>query len=90
MTVPIAIGAGRSPFAELRAHLKLDVADEERFASGALAQILKPKRRVTPAWSPTARRERTRSRCIPNSRLGSSVFPAAALSASSAPLTRST
>ena len=68
MTVPIAIGAGRSPFADLRAHLKLDVVDEERFASGALAQILKPKRRVTPAWSPTARREPTRSRCIPNSR----------------------
>ena len=42
-TVPIAIGAGRSPFAELKAHLKLDVVEEERFQSGALAQILVPK-----------------------------------------------
>jgi dihydrofolate reductase len=44
MTVPIAIGAGRSPFEALEEHLKLDVVDEERFASGALAQILVPKR----------------------------------------------
>jgi dihydrofolate reductase len=43
-TVPIAIGAGRSPFAELDEHLKLDVVEEERFKSGALAQILVPKR----------------------------------------------
>jgi dihydrofolate reductase len=43
-TVPIAIGAGRSPFAELGEHLKLDVVEEERFSSGALAQILVPKR----------------------------------------------
>jgi dihydrofolate reductase len=43
-TVPIAIGAGRSPFAELTAHLKFDVVEEERFRSGALAQILVPKR----------------------------------------------
>src|SRR3954465_13731866 len=43
-TVPIAIGAGRSPFAALREHLKLDVVEEERFQSGALAQILVPKR----------------------------------------------
>ena len=43
-TVPIAIGAGRSPFAELTQHLKLDVVEEERFRSGALAQILVPKR----------------------------------------------
>jgi dihydrofolate reductase len=43
-TVPIAIGAGRSPFAELEAHLKLDVVAERRFRSGALAQILVPKR----------------------------------------------
>src|SRR5919112_284721 len=43
-TVPIAIGAGRSPFADLEEHLKLDVVEEERFASGALAQILVPKR----------------------------------------------
>src|SRR3954452_18925488 len=43
-TVPIAIGSGRSPLAELEEHLKLDVVDEERFSSGALAQILVPTR----------------------------------------------
>src|SRR3954469_11877111 len=43
-TVPIAIGAGHSPFAELQEHLKLDVREEERFESGALAQVLVPKR----------------------------------------------
>jgi dihydrofolate reductase len=43
-TVPIAIGAGRSPFGELQAHLKLDVVEEQRFKSGALAQTLVPKR----------------------------------------------
>ena len=43
ITVPMAIGAGRSPFAELDEHLKLDVVEEERFRSGALAQILVPK-----------------------------------------------
>jgi dihydrofolate reductase len=43
-TVPIAIGAGRSPFATLDEHLKLDVVEEQRFRSGALAQILVPKR----------------------------------------------
>ena len=43
-TVPIAIGAGHSPFAELDEHLKLEVVEEERFRSGALAQILVPKR----------------------------------------------
>ena len=43
-TVPIAIGAGRSPFAGLEEHLKLDVVEEERFRSGALAQILVPRR----------------------------------------------
>src|SRR3954470_4623693 len=42
-TVPIAIGAGQSPFAGLGEHLKLDVVDEQRFKSGALAQILVPK-----------------------------------------------
>jgi dihydrofolate reductase len=42
-TVPIAIGAGHSPFADLDQHLKLDVVEEERFQSGALAQILVPK-----------------------------------------------
>ena len=43
-TVPIAIGEGRSPFADLEQHLKLDVVDEQRFRSGALAQVLVPKR----------------------------------------------
>ena len=43
-TVPIAIGAGRSPFADLEEHLKLEVVEEERFRSGALAQILVPQR----------------------------------------------
>jgi len=43
MTVPIAIGAGHGPFAELGGHLKLEVVDEERFRSGALGQILVPK-----------------------------------------------
>jgi dihydrofolate reductase len=43
-TVPIAIGAGRSPFADLKKHLKLEVVDEQRFGSGALAQVLLPKR----------------------------------------------
>lgn len=43
-TVPIAIGGGRSPFADLQEHLKLDVVEEERFRSGALAQILVPRR----------------------------------------------
>ena len=43
-TVPVAIGAGHSPFAALEEHLKLDVVEEERFRSGALAQILVPRR----------------------------------------------
>jgi dihydrofolate reductase len=43
-TVPVAIGAGRSPFADLGEHLKLDVVEEQRFRSGALAQILVPRR----------------------------------------------
>jgi dihydrofolate reductase len=43
-TVPIAIGAGRSPFADLEEHLKLEVVDEQRFRSGALAQVLVPIR----------------------------------------------
>src|ERR1044072_8292536 len=43
-TVPIAIGAGRSPFSGLREHLELEVVEEDRFSSGALAQILVPKR----------------------------------------------
>lgn len=45
-TVPIAIGAGRSPFAELEDHLKLEVIEEQRFKSGALAQILVPSTRL--------------------------------------------
>ena len=43
-TVPIAIGAGHSPFATLNDHLKLEVVEEQRFRSGALAQTLMPKR----------------------------------------------
>jgi hypothetical protein len=43
-TVPIAIGAGRIPFADLDEHLKLDVLGEQRFRSGAFAQILVPSR----------------------------------------------
>ena len=43
-TVPIAIGAGLSPFADLDAHVKFDILEEERFRSGALAQILAPRR----------------------------------------------
>jgi dihydrofolate reductase len=41
--VPLAIGAGHSPFADLDRHLKLDLVNEQRFASGALGQILVPK-----------------------------------------------
>ena len=47
-TVPIAIGAGRSPFAGLTELLKLDVVEEQRFRSGALAQILVRKRERPP------------------------------------------
>jgi dihydrofolate reductase len=43
-TVPIAIGAGRSPFGKLDQHLKLEVVEEQRFRSGALAQTLVPRR----------------------------------------------
>jgi dihydrofolate reductase len=43
-TVPIAIGRGLSPFADLEEHLKLEVVDEQRFRGGALAQVLVPKR----------------------------------------------
>ncbi len=32
------------PFADLEGHLKLDVVEEERFQTGALAQVLVPKR----------------------------------------------
>jgi hypothetical protein len=44
LTVPIAIGEGRSPFADLNEHFELEVVDEQRFRSGALAQILIPRR----------------------------------------------
>src|SRR6476619_6809257 len=37
--VPLAIGTGHSPFADLDEHLKLDLVREQRFASGAHAQI---------------------------------------------------
>ena len=43
-TVPIAIGAGLSPFADLEEHMKLEVVEEERFRSGSMAQILVPRR----------------------------------------------
>jgi dihydrofolate reductase len=42
-TVPIVIGAGRSPFAQLDAPIKLDVVEEQRFRSGALSQVLVPR-----------------------------------------------
>jgi dihydrofolate reductase len=41
--VPIAIGAGHGPFADLEEHLKLGLVREQRFASGAHAQILAPR-----------------------------------------------
>lgn len=41
--VPLAIGTGHSPFADLDEHLKLDLVHEQRFASGAHGQILVPK-----------------------------------------------
>ena len=41
--VPIAIGAGHGPFADLDEHLRLDLVREQRFASGAHAQILVPR-----------------------------------------------
>ena len=40
---PDAIGAGHSLFARLDEHLKLDLVEEQRFRSGALAQILVPR-----------------------------------------------
>ena len=40
--VPLAIGTGRSPFAELGQHLGLELVDEQRFASGAVGQVLVP------------------------------------------------
>ncbi len=47
--VPIAIGAGLSPFAALDEHLKLEVVEEERFRSGAHLQVLVPRPEV---WDP--------------------------------------
>ena len=44
--VPVAIGAGHSPFADLEEHLQLEPVREQRFASGALAQILVPKSKL--------------------------------------------
>jgi dihydrofolate reductase len=44
MTVPLAIGAGHSPFAGLQEHLELEVVREERFKKGTLGQILRPVR----------------------------------------------
>jgi dihydrofolate reductase len=41
--VPIAIGAGRSPFADLEEHLRLELVAEQRWASGAHGQILVPR-----------------------------------------------
>lgn len=41
-TVPIAIGAGRSPFADLEEHLKLELVEEKRFDTGVLGQVLVP------------------------------------------------
>jgi dihydrofolate reductase len=43
MRVPVAIGTGHSPFADLDEHLQLDLVREQRFASGAHGQILVPK-----------------------------------------------
>lgn len=41
--VPVAIGAGHSPFADLDRHLKLDLVREQRFASGAHGRVLVPR-----------------------------------------------
>ena len=43
MQVPIVIGAGRSPFADLEEAVKLDLIHEESFSSGARGQILIPR-----------------------------------------------
>jgi len=42
-TVPIAVGAGHSPFADLEEPLRLQLVDERRFTKGALAQTLVPR-----------------------------------------------
>jgi dihydrofolate reductase len=41
--VPVAIGTGHSPFADLDAHLKLDLVHDQLFRSGARGQILVPR-----------------------------------------------
>jgi hypothetical protein len=41
--VPVAVGTGHSPFADLDEHLRLELVREQRFASGAHGQILVPK-----------------------------------------------
>lgn len=41
-TLPIAVGVGRPIFADLAAHLRFDVVDEQRFQSGAFTQVLVP------------------------------------------------
>jgi dihydrofolate reductase len=41
--VPLAVGAGHSPFADLQEHLRLDLVEEQRFASGAHGEILVPR-----------------------------------------------
>ena len=43
MHVPVAIGEGRSPFAELDEPMKLDVVQQESFANGAYGQVLVPR-----------------------------------------------
>jgi dihydrofolate reductase len=40
--VPLAIGSGQSPFADLQDHFQLDLVEERRFKSGAHGQILVP------------------------------------------------
>ena len=42
--VPLAIGRGQSPFADLEEHLRLELVDEQRTSTGALGQLLVPKR----------------------------------------------
>ncbi|WP_084269437.1 dihydrofolate reductase family protein [Patulibacter minatonensis] len=43
-TVPIVIGAGRGPFADLEEHLKLELVEEQRFPTGSHGQVFVPKR----------------------------------------------
>jgi dihydrofolate reductase len=41
--IPIVIGQGLSPFADLDGHLKLDVVDEHRFSGGSVGRVLVPR-----------------------------------------------